>query len=353
MQEEFQDGNSVTDEVLGAYIDGELDETARIEVEAYLARNPKAVEYIEQARRLRDNLHRLFDPQLAVPLPPHHAELAEELERRTGSGPTWHVRPRLVAACAAALVLLASAGVGWRYLSSDITGQRMFALFDQQMPAEANAKKEQAPAAERAAGELSGQQVVAKPAVATSEGDELEGGQQATGEQAPPPAASAPDFSSFGFNLVGTRVLAKHDNRSMQLIYESSEGARVELFYTSASSSSKSSLTLMEEGPIAVLFWHNAGRSYSLIGEVDRNTLLEIGKVVNGEWTVPVPAAEQSSGDEKKQTKDDGSGSATPAAVVEEPAAKPQQGSGTAPTGNETNAPSKVIPAEVETEKQT
>jgi anti-sigma factor RsiW len=352
MNTEFKEGNSVTDEVLGAYIDGELDETMRIEVEAYLAANPRAVEYVQQASKLRDNLHRLFDNQLAVPLPPHHAELAEELERHTSCRKRSPIRPQLLAACIAALVLVAGAGLGWRYLSSDITGQRMFALFDQQVPAEGKAQKQQVSGGQQVLNDSGGQQVATKQAVAASQGDDLEGGQpSATGEQAPAPAVSAPDFSSFGFNLVGTRVLAKHDDRSMQLIYESSEGARVELFYTSGSSISKSSLTLMEEGPIAVLFWHNAGRSYSLIGEVDRNTLLEIGKVVNGEWTVPVPAAEQSSGGDKKQTKTDGS--TAPVAPVNEPAAKSQNDLGVAPVENETITPEELAPAEVETEKQT
>ncbi len=351
MQEEFKAGNSVTDEVLGAYIDGELDETTRIEVEAYLARNPKAVEYVEQASRLRDNLHRLFDNQLAVPLPPHHAELAEALERSTSLGKSRRFHPQLLAACIAALVLLTATGLGWRYLSGDITGQRMFALFDQQLPPEGKATNQQASSGQQGAADVGGQHAATKQAVAASQGDELEGGQQnTTGEKAPAPAVSAPDFSSFGFQLVGTRVLAKHDDQSMQLIYESSEGARVELFYTSGSPTSKSSLTLMEEGPIAVLFWHNAGRSYSLIGEVDRNTLLEIGKVVNGEWTVPVPAAEQSSGGDKKQSKKDGG--AAPAAV-DEPAAKSQGNLGAPPAEGDTVTPDELAPAEVETEKQT
>lgn len=346
MQTDPNDDKAVSDEILAAYIDGELDETARIEVEAYVARNPKAAEYVEQAARLRANLHRLFDYQLDVPLPPHHAELAKELEQFTSYGEPRRSRSRILAAGVAALVLLGFTGLGWHYLSSDITGQRMFALFERQAPAAGSAagqaEEQQAAGAQR---------VAARQPSAPTQGEEpAEEQLGAAVEQTPATAVNAPDFSSFGFDLVGTRLLAKQDDRSMQLIYESSEGARVELFYTGSSGSSKSSLTLMEEGPISVLFWHNAGRSYSLIGEVDRNTLLEIGKVVNGEWTVPVPSEQGPAGGEKKQSSEDVG--AAPA-NTDDPGAEAQDNLGEAPLEDGTIMPRELVPDEVETEKQT
>ena len=45
----------------------------------------------------------------------------------------------------------------------------------------------------------------------------------------------------------------------------------------------------MDEGPVDVLFWHNGGRSYSLVGEVGRDMLLEMGRAVNGKWTAALP----------------------------------------------------------------
>jgi anti-sigma factor RsiW len=279
--------------------------------------------------------------------------LAKELERFTNYGERRRNRPQLVAACVAALVLIGAAGLGWHYLSSDVTGQRMFALFDQRMPAPGTAERQSE--RQQAAGE---QQGATQQPAAASRGEQSAGEQQtAKREQGPAPTASAPDFSSFGFDLIGTRLLAGHDDRSMQLIYESSVGARVELFYTSGSESSKSSLTLMEEGPIAVLFWHNAGRSYSLIGEVDRDTLLEIGKVVNGEWTVPVPARKEPAEGEKNRSSNENVG-ATPAAGSD-PAAKAQDGQdgqddfGVTPLEDGTITPEELMPADLEMEEQT
>lgn len=58
-----------SDETLMAYVDGELDTTARSEFEAALARDPALAQRVEAARRLRTTLSRAFDPVLAEPVP--------------------------------------------------------------------------------------------------------------------------------------------------------------------------------------------------------------------------------------------------------------------------------------------
>lgn len=289
---------TVTDEVLAAYLDGELDEVRRTQVEAYLAANPQAAEFVEHSARISAGLHRLFDRRLHEPLPSAQAELGLELERqrqRQARAP----RLRRVAAVAACVLLVATAaGVGWQQLSSTRMSDGLFAYFQNSAQnSSANQAEAQTAAAE--------DPLAADKAVTVAQGDGEASGTD-PGSGAGGKKSGAPDLSGFGFNLISTRLLAKNDTGSMQFIYESQEGARVELFYSASGGAGAKSLTLMERVPISLMFWNNEGYAYSLIGEVNRDTLLEMGKAVNGEWTV------NTSGDEHQPpAKDDSSGTAS------------------------------------------
>jgi hypothetical protein len=160
-----------------------------------------------------------------------------------------------------------------------VTGD-LFALFEstpQTAPAPAATTAEQAVAAS------TGQEIGLDAATMVSQ---TSGNDDATAQ-----AGGAPDFSAFGFNLIAARLLSDSKGPGMQLVYESEKGSRVELYYGPDADSSKTSLVLMDEGPVSVLFWHGSGRSYSLVGEIERKTLLEMGRAVNGKWTASLPVA--------------------------------------------------------------
>ena len=284
----------ISDEMLGAYADSELDEIRRMEVEASLAANPEAAEFVSESNGLKSRLHRLFDGVLGQPLPDEQERLIREFESRMrGTDHRNRFRPLIFAGSAAAILALASVFVV-PYLSNDGTGQQLFAMFEQQNGAETVAAVPTDPGRKPVSEALQtkGDVVpvdVAKPAAVV---EAL-------------PKAGAPDLSEFGFELISTRLLAKTDGRSMQMIYEDDEGARVELFFspqpkTAKSVDSKTSLTVMEEGPISVLFWNDKSRAYSLIGDVDRETLVSLGKIVNGQWTLDLSAGGSTSKQEGK-----------------------------------------------------
>lgn len=264
----------VADDVLGSYLDHELERSRRAAVEAHIAANPSAARFVTESDRVRAGLHRLFDRELTRPLTPAQEALTRQLEQRLRRG--GRVRAyRKALAVAATVVAMAGAGaLGWSYLAPDRPGEALYALFnpddDPARPSDGDGH----------------------PGIALAVLD----GQQASSEEAlsgdTERPTGAPDFADFGFGLIGARLLVRDAGESMQLIYESGEGARVELFFSPVDESSRRSLTLMEEGPLSLLFWHNAGHSYSLIGEVDRDTLLEMGKVVNGRWTIDLPGTE-------------------------------------------------------------
>jgi hypothetical protein len=95
---------TVTDEMLMAYVDDELDAQTRATVEAAMAEDPRLARRVEEQRALRTRLRAAFDPLLEEPPPSHLVALARSaaadgargnvvsLRRphtRGGSWPTW------------------------------------------------------------------------------------------------------------------------------------------------------------------------------------------------------------------------------------------------------------------------
>lgn len=277
---------SISDAMLDAYLDGELDERRKHAVEAYLETNAEAAGYVQRCRRLRYDLHRLYDDRFRDPLPPRQVELGVELGRRLDDRTrrSWRalsVFPLQVAAAAVLVIaLLGGLDAVMPYLSGHRMTLDLFALFEH-APTTATQ-----PAKEVAAATTDQQGVGLDATTMVSQTPANGTGSSATAT--PPTSDGAPDFSQFGFSLIAARVLADKAP-AMQLVYESKQGERVELYYGPDGENAKTSLVLMDEGPVSVLFWHSGGRSYSLVGEIDRKTLLEMGRVVNGKWTAALP----------------------------------------------------------------
>ncbi|HEX6860053.1 MAG TPA: hypothetical protein VF138_07640 [Caulobacteraceae bacterium] len=100
---------TITDEMLMAYVDGELSETDRMKVDSAVAADPALFEKLEQHRRFRARMSGAFASVLAEPVPERLVEAARPsniislADRRRGV-PTW-------AAIAATLVLGVMAGL--------------------------------------------------------------------------------------------------------------------------------------------------------------------------------------------------------------------------------------------------
>lgn len=279
----------ISEETLTAYVDGMLGPQRRLEVESYLARHPEQAARVEAYIQQNRELHQAYDRYLAEPLPESIRQLEQQLRRRM----THHRRerpPRRVVAAVLGAGLIAV--VGWwsyQHIIEPSSSDGLFSLLDRDV----GGPSEIAPQAliEQASSENGGDSSTQQGAQSGSEA-----------------VTAAPDFKSFGFSLIGTRLLqgVGRKGSAMQLIYESQNGARVFLYFSPGSGGNKSRLTLQQEGPISVLFWDNAGRSYGMIGEVGRDTLLAMGKVVNGEWTADLSGG--GAADERSGSSDDAGG---------------------------------------------
>lgn len=276
----------LSEAMLDAYIDGELDQMQRSAVEAHIEQHPAAATYLARERELRRELHHLLDARAREPLPPgilHRAALFERATTRAVSAPTPLPQPSRrstgpwIAALAACFAVAFLGGVVIADLDLDrrLGGGSLIALFAPGEADQAMAGWGDILPAEAIVGTAPD-----KPGAGTDD--------------------EAPDLSQQGFNLVSIRTLANDAGNAVQMVYENSTGTRVELFYGPARNSTRDSVIVLEDGPVTILSWNTAGRSFNLLADIDRKALLALGQAVNAHWL-----AKSTSG-EAPQGSDDG-----------------------------------------------
>lgn len=263
----------MSEAMLDAYVDGELDEFQRSAVEAHIDRHPAAMAYVAQERELRRNLHRMFDPRAQEPLPAGLAHRADMLEAALTRPPAAQAaavrrRPGWMTAMAAGILFAFLAGGFLSYFgfSKELENTSLLPLL---------------------------QGGSAEPEGDTTWGDILPADSIAVGTPSDIPANSiegeAPDFSAKGFSLISVRTRSAD---LVQLVYEDAQGARVELYYGPSGDGDGNHVIVLDDGPVTTLAWSTLGRSFTLVGDVDRETLLDLGRVVNGHWSSPAESGE-------------------------------------------------------------
>lgn len=256
-----------TEEALLAYVDGQLPPQERARIESYLARRPEEARRVEAYRQQNRMLHGAFDGAYAQPLPPEIAELTRQVERRL-QRPERNFRPLRVAAS-----LLVAAAVGafaWEAYRQVGEPERLAVLqgyfqqgvqlaFDQwrdDPTAPMQVKLEELPPVEPSA----------------------------TAPNVPDSSGRAPDLRSLGLELTAARMLAGQTPGAMELIYETEDRARVLLYFSPSDVEGNSRFSMLQEGSLSMVFWHQQGRSFGLISELDREELLAIGTAVQQAW---------------------------------------------------------------------
>lgn len=141
-----------------------------------------------------------------------------------------------------------------------------------------------------------------------------------------------PDFSATGFSLIESRLISGREAESdaMQLLYEGKNGRRISLYYSQSPNDRKKQVSVRKEGPLAMLFWAANGRSFSMIGEVERNRLLELAREVTAGLSLTGGEPSQGAGDGPSAASD-GSSEPSPKAPAD------TEGTQSAPNGDATN----------------
>lgn len=256
-----------TEEALLAYVDGQLSPQERAKVEGYLARRPEEARRVEAYRQQNRLLHAAFDGAYAQPLPPEIAELTQQVERRLHR-PERSFRPlRVAASLLVAAAVGAFAWEGYRQVGEPERLAVLQGYFKQGM---------------RLALDQWDGDPAAPMQVKLEELPSVE--PPANGPSVPDSSGRAPDLRSLGLQLTAVRMLAGETPGAMELVYETEERARVLLYFSPSDVEGSDRFSMLQEGSLSMLFWHQKGRSFGLISELDREELLAIGTAVQQAW---------------------------------------------------------------------
>lgn len=249
-----------------AYVDGQLPPRERAEVESALATDPQAAEQAEAYQAQNRLLHSTFSGRHLPPPPPTIEDLTQAIVDTRASKPR-----RPVPLQAAGFLLATLLGV----LGSQVWEERDelmdLAFFQEQASLPLLGAFEDWNEGPAQPLHLRSQDL---PSIAPL----------SAADAIPDSRGRAPDLRSEGLELIAARLLPGRQAGAMELIYETPERARVSLYFGPARERGNPRFSLLQEGAMTLLFWHQQGRSFGLISELGRDKLLAIGSAVQAAW---------------------------------------------------------------------
>jgi anti-sigma factor RsiW len=86
----------------------------------------------------------------------------------------------------------------------------------------------------------------------------------------------APELASYGWKLVGGRLLPDRDAAAAQFMYEDANGRRLTLFVRKEAGLTDAAFRFAEEGDFSAFYWIDRALAYALAGRLDRTELLQL-----------------------------------------------------------------------------
>ena len=243
----------VDDEELHAYVDGELNQQRRVEVEAWLASNPSASARVGDYGRIRDRLHARFDQVLSEPI---------EVPQFAPAGYSFTMFLR--AAAIAALALF-SAALGWTLKGWSNPEPVVPALTDLVQPAtfahQVYSTDTRYPVEIPAVEQLS-----LNRWVSLRMHTELR----------------APDLSTQGLSFIGGRLLPSTNRMAAQFMYEDPQGQRLTVYVRRIAGQDRfSGFQYREQDALHVFYWIDRAMGYAVIGELPPARLIAVANTVH------------------------------------------------------------------------
>jgi anti-sigma factor RsiW len=241
----------IEDQDLHAYVDGEIDQERRIEVEAWLARNPADAERVRAWAAQNRLLHAHLDDVLNEPMPQRLLQAASR------TPPAWWGLTRL----AANLTVVVLAVFGGYLLGTRSTPREIVTLVDQLPRAAAIAHAVYVPE------KLHPVEVTAADTahLVTWLSKRLDR------------KLKAPDFAAAGFELLGGRLLSGERGPVALFMYQDADAHRVTLYVRREApdaDEAESSFRYEVDDGVGVFYWIEGRSGYALSGELDKKTLL-------------------------------------------------------------------------------
>ena len=252
----------IREEDLLAYVDGELSEARRLEVEAHLAEHEGDRDLVAEWQAQNETLKALFPKgEDDIPLDLDPREIDRKSIANDSAGWTG-----LRAMATSLILLVAGAAGGWfghqNFGSDQVTPEAVAQLainahnvysIDKRHPVEVTA--DQSDHLVKWLSKRLGTQLV------------------------------APDLSAQDYHLVGGRLLAATEGAAAQFMYEDSKGGRVTLFVTPNSTEQLAGFEFASQGLTRAFYWLDSSLNYTLVGEVDRDQLLGLATRLYAQWT--------------------------------------------------------------------
>lgn len=254
---------AITEDMLHAYVDGQLDAAGRAAVEAWLAERPDRVAEIEAWGRQNEALTALFDPVAREPIP---ARLGPRLiAARRPPATDW---PRMAAA--AVIVLALGLGAGW---------------FGRDLFASAPAPSERLIASAVTAHSLYAAERRHAVEVAADEEEHLV--TWLSNRIATP--ITAPDLTAEGFALVGGRLLPEGLDTgagpAAQLMYENAAAERLTVYVTAALPDGDTAYIFTSRDGLDAFYWANAAITCTVVGNLPDADMQTVARKVYQELT--------------------------------------------------------------------
>ncbi len=244
---------------LNGYVDGQLDREMQSAVERYLDGNPDVARRVATDLAQRKALRAAFAPELTQPLPPelNLNRLMEDRLRRQ-SGVVWQI--------AAAVVLsLALGGAGGWMLHTPSRPDRatlaMAALEHQAMASHAVYSPDRRHPIE----------------VTAADRDHLAQWLSNRLNR----SVSPPDLSSFGYRLIGGRLLAtEQGNPAALFVYEDGDGNRMSLLMRPMAADLHVPIAQWDRNDLNACSWIDKGMGYAILGPVPDNDLERMAREI-------------------------------------------------------------------------
>ncbi|MEO6840318.1 MAG: anti-sigma factor [Bradyrhizobium sp.] len=240
---------------LHAYADGRLQPERREIVESWLKANPEIAAQVAGWRAQRETLRDQLAPKAAEPIPARLRISNVRVSRRRGR---LH-QLRLIAA--SALLLVAGGAVGWIARSDfSVPGRSQPVMVSDAISAYRTFTVDNAHPVE----------------VRASEQDHLvQWLSDRLGK-----SIKAPDLTSFGFRLMGGRLLpAANGELAAQLMYDDDHGTRLTLYLRNGETG-ETDYRFVREGNVSAFYWIDRGLGFALSAATSRERLLPIAEAV-------------------------------------------------------------------------
>jgi anti-sigma factor RsiW len=248
----------ISDADLGALADGQLSPERAAAVEAAVARDADAQARLATIRAQNAALAGALDPWLAEPIPPRLLTAATPPGRARGGAKPWRAAVALVA------TLVLGVAVGWFAREALLASHGTPTTF----------AREAAFSHAIYAGDPG------RPV-------EISGAEEARlmrwlgrrlGVEITPP-----DLTAVGFSLVGGRLVAGNAKPMALLMYENPAKQRLTLQWRKNENANEAAFRYAHENGVGVFYWIDENCAYALSGNVERERLFAIARVVHAQ----------------------------------------------------------------------